>query len=139
MAEEGKGHETKLKILACRPTYSGRNTRGDAYTIYEIEAADAQGVTIKHKLRSFQVLPIGQVIEVTVTAFNSEQWGKSYTLHPKNAPKLDSTARINELTGEVESLRSELERAVARIASLEGRVMGAAPEVGGASPEPSTW
>lgn len=113
-----------LKILACRQVYSGRNPRGDEYTIYEVDAANAQGAQINQTLRSFQPLPIGQQVEVTVTPFESEKHGKSYTLHLKGRKGGGSTERVNELVELVEEL-------TARVGTLTGRLDAIEAMVGG--------
>lgn len=114
-----------LKILACRQVYSGRNPRGDEYTIYEIDAANPQGTHINQKLRSFQPLPIGQQVEVTVTPFNSETHGKSYTLHMKGRSNGGgSTARLNEMAEELEELRNRVGTLSGRLDAVEKMVAG---------------
>lgn len=110
----------RLKILACRQVYSGKNGRGDEYTIYEIDAANMQGSTINEKLRSFSALPIGQDIDVTVTLFNSEQHGKSFTLHPRDRARTSSTARLNELWEVVEAQKGMIAALSDRVTALEG-------------------
>lgn len=115
-----KTKDMRLKIIDCRQVYSSRNQRGDPYTIFEIDAARAEdGQRINQKLRSFSALPIGEVVEVTVTPFVSERHGKSFTLHLKDRERSGgggSTARTNELSQEVADLRN-------RVASLSQRVL----------------
>lgn len=113
-----------LKILACRQVYSGRNPRGDDFTIYEVDAANAQGAHINQKLRSFQPLPIGQQVEVTVTPFNSETHGKSYTLHMKGRSGSGGTARLNEMAEELEELRNRVGTLTGRVDAIEAMVAG---------------
>jgi archaellum component FlaC len=100
-----------IKILKCNLGYSGKNKRGDAYEIYEIEAENGEGKVINEKLRSFSALPIGQVVEVTVKKFTSEKYGDSYTLTPKKGVS-GKEAAIDDLAKEVEALK-------ARVAALE--------------------
>lgn len=113
-----------LKILACRQVYSGKNQRGDQYTIYEIDAANAQGQHINEKLRSFEALPIGQTIDVTVKVFNSERHGKSYTLHQKGRTGGGNTERVNELAEMVQELTERVATLTGRVNALEGMVAG---------------
>lgn len=129
MAEK-KGESKTLKIMACRQVYSGRNGRGDQYTIYEIDAQNEQGITINQKLRSFVPLPIGQTVEVEVTLFNSEQHGKSYTLHPKGATRSNSGQQLNEIREELDQYKgmiASLSERVGRLEVAQGTVAPAAP------------
>lgn len=117
---QAKGRDMVLKIVACRQVYSGHNQRGDSYTIYEVDAAKRDGTLVNEKLRSFTALPIGQEVEVTVTPFESEQWGRSYTLHPKGqARSQGAAASVNELREEVEALREMVQKQADRINGLE--------------------
>src|ERR1700683_1321956 len=93
-----KSRDMRLKILSCRQAYQGRNKRGDEFTIYEIEASKPDGTPINEKLRAFSTLPIGQEVDVTVTPYNSEQYGKSFTLALKGSKSGNFSAAINELT-----------------------------------------
>lgn len=117
---KGEGKEMRLKILACRHVYSGRNQRGDEYTIYEVEAANAQGNPINEKLRAFTALPIGQEIDVTVTPYKSEAHGKSYTLHPRNETGTGRGRQVNELREEMDQLKGMIASLANRVAVLEG-------------------
>lgn len=119
MPDTPQGRDMALKILACRQIYSAKNIKGDPYTIYEIEAQNAQGKTITEKLRSFQALPLGQMIEVSVTVFNSEKHGRSYTLHPKDSSKTSAADQLNELRVTVAELQI-------RVTRLESGADGAA-------------
>jgi hypothetical protein len=114
MAEQVKANEKEmqLKITGCSPVYSGKNTRGDDYTIFEIFAEKPDGTPITEKLRAFTALPVGQFMDVTVKAFNSEEHGRSFTVFPKDK-KASATQAVNELTEMVTDLMrrvGELER-----------------------------
>jgi hypothetical protein len=116
-----KSKDMRIKVTGCRHVYTGRNQRGDTYSIYEIDAERAaDGVKINQKLRAFTALPIGQVIEVTVTPFISDRHGKSFTLEPKGRSGGSSTQRLNELTAEVEDLRNRVATLNQRVGALEG-------------------
>ena len=122
---KGEGKDMRLKIMACRQVYSGKNQRGDEYTIYEVDAANMQGQTVNQKLRSFTALPIGQEIDVTVTVFNSEQHGKSYTLHPKGRSGGGSQQQVNELREEVDELRNRVATLSSDMDALRKLIAGA--------------
>lgn len=103
----------RLRIVGCRQIYSSM-TNGRRYTIFEIDAAKPDGQLVREKLRAFEALPIGEEIDVTVQAFDSEQHGRSYTIHRKGSN--NATERVNELAPRV----AELEAVVQRIEPLEG-------------------
>lgn len=97
----------RLKILDCRQIYQGHNRRGDSFTVYEIKAARAEtGQPINEKLRAFTSLAVGQEIDVNVQVYNSEQWGKSFTLYPKGARSESATGQLNELRERVNELEN---------------------------------
>jgi hypothetical protein len=107
-----------LRIQACRQVYAGVNPRGDRYTIFEVDAVTQSGVEIREpdgtsaKLRAFEPLPVGQLVEVTVSVFHSERHGKSYTLSrrghgggPTTSEQVANLAeKVKELEGKVGSL-----------------------------------
>jgi hypothetical protein len=116
---KAKGRDMTLRILACRHVYHGKNTRGDEYDIYEIDAAKLDGSSINEKLRSFAILPVGQEIEVTVTPFNSERHGRSFTLQPKGSRAASAQGQINELREQVDMQRAMIASLVKRVDVLE--------------------
>lgn len=56
--------------------------------MWQIIATKPDGTPIPQNLRCFEDLPRGEVLEVSVTPFVSEQWGTSYTIARKNKSKL---------------------------------------------------
>lgn len=128
-----------LKIVSCRQVYSGKNQLGHEYTIYEVEAAGQDGRLINEKLRAFRALPIGQVVEVTIEPFHSEQHGKSFTLHPKQSTSPGGAAQLNEakeLLGKLEARVSALEEDTTRLKQEITRLQGQKPPAAGG---PATW
>lgn len=109
MADKPKGTTTKLRITACTSTYTGTNTRGDEYTIYEVTAVKGSGEIVTEKLRSFENLPL-EVLDLTVTKYVSEKHGVSYTLARTSKP--NSGQKIEDLTERVDDL-------LARVVALE--------------------
>jgi hypothetical protein len=107
----------RLRITSCSSVYSGVNTRGDDYTIYEVQAAKETGEVVDQKLRSFEELPVGEILDLTVTPFKSEKHGLSYTLARKNKPGGGSSRKIEELTAFVGAIDE-------RLKLVEGRLMG---------------
>jgi hypothetical protein len=112
----------KLRIVACQQIYSGLNPKGHRYTIFDIEAAKADGTLINEKLRAFEALPIGETIDVTVTPFESETHGRSFTLHRKGSN--NATAHINELKAEVEALAERLGLVEKQLAEMHTAATG---------------
>lgn len=117
-----QGKDMTLKIVGCRHVYAGRNQRGDDYAIYEVEAAKLDGQLVREKLRAFTSLPIGQELEVTVVPFDSDQYGRSFTLYPKGSRSTGATQQMNELRGEVTAQREMIAHLVNRVAELEAWV-----------------
>lgn len=67
---------TELKQLS-----SGTRS-GETWTIYQVRATLADGRVIQDmKLRTFENLPLNQVISVEVEPFNSPKYGQSYTMY----------------------------------------------------------
>lgn len=118
------GKDMRLRILACRHVYRGKNARGDEYNIYEVDAAKLDGTPVNEKLRSFAPLPIGQDVDVTVTPFVSERHGRSFTLQQKGSRHASTQAQINELRETVEQQRVLCDTLRKRIELLELRVGG---------------
>jgi hypothetical protein len=112
-----KSTPMRLRITSCSSVYSGINTRGDDYTIYEVQAAKETGEVVDQKLRSFEELPVGEVLDLTVTPFKSEKHGLSYTLARKNKPAGGSSRKVEELTAFVGAIDE-------RLKLVEGRLMG---------------
>jgi predicted RNase H-like nuclease (RuvC/YqgF family) len=110
----------RLRIVACQQVYSGVNPKGHRYTIFEIGAAKPDGTLINEKLRSFEALPIGQDVEVTVTPFDSEEHGRSFTLHRKVSN--NATAQVNELKAQVSELAATVNRHEQRMTEMWQRL-----------------
>lgn len=119
---ERQGRDMRLKITSCRQVYTGRNAKGDAYTIFEI-GASRNGQPINEKLRSFTPFPIDAEVDVTVTPFESERHGRSFTLHPKGQDSKPSTQQqLNELREFTSELQQRVAALMGRMADLEARV-----------------
>ncbi|MFL5861104.1 MAG: hypothetical protein ACJ780_10025 [Solirubrobacteraceae bacterium] len=119
----------RLRIVACQQIYSGLNPNGHRYTIFSIEATKPDGSLINEKLRAFEALPVGQEMEVTVTPFESEIHGRSFTLHRKQSN--NATGQVNELKAVVDELRERVGKLETQVAAL------AAPQA--EAGQPTTW
>lgn len=125
MADKPKARPVKLTITTCSQVYSGKNSKGDDYTIYEVTANRENGEPIgDKKLRSFEDLPTGELLDLTVTPFNSDKYGLSYTLARKGG-KVSSHQRINELQAVVTDLGERVRRL--ETAGARGTVPAASP------------
>lgn len=115
--------EMRLLIIDCKPVYHGINKKGDEYDIYEVRASkpETPGQPINEKLRTFTALPAGQVVEVTVTPFNSVEHGKSFTLYPKGNSG-SSVNQQNENRSELVILRENMAKLAARVSTLENYI-----------------
>lgn len=120
--EKQKGRDMRLRITDCKQIYQGHNKRGDNFTIFEIKATKPNGQPIDEKLRAFTSLPIGQEIDVNVQVYNSEQWGKSFTVYPKGSRSESATGQLNELRDQVVELQDRNVALTRRVADLETRV-----------------
>lgn len=127
--------DRRLKIIACRPIYTGRNQLGHQYTIYEVDAAREDGRLIDAKLRAFQTLPVGRVIEVTIEPFHSEQHGKSYTLHPKESTSPERGEQLNKVLKLLDETKGLLDKLTQRVEVLERAREQASPTPGA----PQSW
>lgn len=117
-----KEHETTMKVVACRPIYQGRNATNHSYTIYEVEAQNQQGQLITEKLRSFDQLPIGDTVTVTVVPFESEAWGRAFTLHLKTPKGEDIESRLKKLEAHITELVSMVQTTNERLMLVEERL-----------------
>jgi hypothetical protein len=128
LSEKGKGTR-KIVVREQKEIHRGTNRRGHDYVIYQLIATTEGGVAIDQNLRSFQKLPLNQLIEVTIERFESTNFGVSYTVSTK-AKGADAVGqRISGLERQVEELAK-------RLAAVESSVRqnGAAPQPGSQSP-----
>lgn len=104
--QSDKTRTTFIIVKETREISRGRNPRTQAeFTMWQIIATKPDGTPIPQNLRCFEDLPRGEVLEVSVTPFVSEQWGTSYTIARKNKSKLHTDV-------------SSLEDRVARIEAM---------------------
>lgn len=102
-------------------------TSRDDWTLYEVFAVAEDGEPIDLKLRAFDDLPIGELIEVEVEKRTDEKYGDSYTLKPLGgARKQNPGARLGP---KVDELRERVDELEARIERLESGAtsLGASP------------
>jgi hypothetical protein len=127
----------RVKILACRHVYTGRNQLNHQYRIYEVDAAREDGSLIREKLRAFEPLPVGEVVDVMVSPYNSERHGKSFTLTPRT-PEGEGQAS----GGQLGKIAEAMEKTEKRIAALEAEVealKSAPPQTGRPQAQAQAW
>jgi len=107
MAERSKPQQTRLRITACASVYHGEHPNGHKYTIYEIEAAKPDGTPVEQRLRSFEELPVGEEIDLSVVKYQDESAGISYTLSRRGGS--GNAAKIKKLEQVVQDLTARLE------------------------------
>lgn len=85
MAEDTK-HYRKLTATSCEVLKRGTSAKnGNPWTMYEVYAVDEAGTPVEAKLRSFDPLPLNELVEYGVTMRQDQRHGTSYTLElPKN-------------------------------------------------------
>jgi len=112
-----KGSLMKLRLTQCKLIFTGENSKG-TYTIYEVLACKEDGTVVEQKLRSFVELPVGPLVEVYVSRYESPKHGVSFTLAPKNgAPSQGQD--LTHLKDEVETLRGVVDSLQERVGRLE--------------------
>lgn len=102
----------KLIVTAQREVTSGHGDHGD-WTLYNVEATTPDGEPIMEVLKTFEVLPHGELIDVTVKAESHERYGPSYTL--KLVRQGSRTDEIERRLAAVESRLAHVEAAVSGI------------------------
>ena len=119
MADKPKSTPMRLRITSCSAAVSGTSESGQDWTIFEIAAAKETGEIVDQKLRAFEELPIGEVLDLMVAPYKLKD-GMSYTLSRKNKPKSSgggSSRKVEELTAFVGAIDE-------RLKLVEGRLMG---------------
>lgn len=117
---------TSIIVTETRVTNTGKTRTGGTYTLYQVIATKPSGELIDLNLRAFEDLPKNEVIEVDAELFRSQQYGDSFTLKRKGAPRGGGSGGGGGL--------AELEARVRRIEDfLSGR-----GEFGGSAAPPAT-
>ena len=70
----------KIRVLATEALKEGSATLGRPWTLWGLAAEDRHGVLIEAVLKSFDRLPIGELIDVEVEARHHERFGTDYML-----------------------------------------------------------
>jgi hypothetical protein len=145
----------KLRITSSKEVFKGTNNQGNAYTIYEVEAVDANtGMMVNVPLRSFDYLVEGETADFEVAPYERPGKPTTYTLKkPRSGgggggnalgPKVDALReRVDLLEGNMDIMRravSALEHQIqqGQIAHpvTAGGAGGAAPPLAGPPSRP---
>lgn len=94
-----------ITVTSKREIKKGKGTKGP-WKLEGISAVDAEGEPIELKLKSFDTLPVGEPIEVSVEKQSHDQFGDSYLLHYEPGRGSDSWLlnTLDDLVVRVEAL-----------------------------------
>jgi hypothetical protein len=73
----------RMRIVRCDAAKTFSNRFGKETTLYEVDAVTEEGGVIEGPLKSFEALPVNQIVEVEVEPYDHEKYGRSYTLKLK--------------------------------------------------------
>lgn len=123
MSQQRPG-KRKIIVREMKPIVrDGRTRTGSTYSLWQVRATTEGGREIEQNLRTFDDLPLHQVIEVDIEPFQHETWGQAYTV------KLPGTAQRPDLQKQVQGLAE-------RVARLEHEVQQRRPVNGATGPPP---
>lgn len=113
----------KLTVTSCNVKFEGTAKTGKPFTIYEVGVRGEDGEPIMEEFKSFDSLPIGELIEYEVEKEDHPKYGVSYLL---KLPKGMAAARRPNLQGEIAELRGRVDTLERQVASLAGTATPAA-------------
>lgn len=99
---EGEQHP-KRKLRVVDYDQMARTQKGAP--IYKVRAVREDGSPVEEELRSFQELPIGDLLEYELQRYDHPQYGISWTLIP---PKDKLNTRVRKLEERVQALEEQL-------------------------------
>lgn len=107
MADKPKGEPKKVQVIECTLGYTGTNSRGEEYHIYNVKACTPNGEPIQQDLNSFEDLPLGEhTLMVTKYVRTKDGADKvSYTLAKIKPP---AGRRLDDLEKRVDTLEEFL-------------------------------
>lgn len=116
---------TRKITVTSRTAVKTGESNGREWTLWEVEAVDANGDGIDHKLKTFDDLPVGKEVEVEAERQEHEKYGVSFMLKKKTGG----------LKGSVDELRARVERLEAQVAALGGARAPSSPAAAAGPPE----
>lgn len=109
-----KKHVTQIIVTEQKVIHTGTNKNGGEYKIRQLIATNRNGQLIDLNLRSFDELPLRQLITVEVEKFKSERFGDSFTVTLEGKKKGSGLGKkVSELEGRVARLELQLKQLAA--------------------------
>src|ERR1700752_3972008 len=115
----------RMNVIDAKELTSGTDSKGRAWTIYDITAVTLEGVPIEEKLKSFARLT-GEV-EVEVERQEHEKYGVSYMLKSGQTGGSRLGPKVDELRAKLDDLQGSANRLHERVSELERLSRGGAP------------
>jgi hypothetical protein len=98
----------KIIVTAISELKTGTSSTGNPWTLYKVEATDADGKPIAESLTTFSKLPTGQAVEVEIERRDDPKYGPSFTLKlPRRSD--NGAGRIDALEQRVAALEQMME------------------------------
>lgn len=121
----------RLTVTSCNVKFEGTSKTGKPFTLYEVGVLDEAGEPIMEEFKSFDSLPLGELIEYEVEREDHAKYGVSYLL---KLPKGMVAARRPNLQGDIAALRERVDTLERQVASLtggptSGAIMGSDEEI----------
>lgn len=107
----------KLTATSCEVKFEGVNKNNKAFTLYEVAVVGEDGEPIMEEFKSFEMLPIGELVEYEVEREDHEKYGVSYLL--RLPPGVKAGKKPN-LKAEIDELRQRVARLEAQAGALTG-------------------
>lgn len=108
----------KLTVTSCNVKFEGvGKTSGKAYTLYEVACRGEDGTPIEEEFKSFDMLPMGELIEYEIEREDHPKYGVSYLL--KLPPGVKRPPKPN-LQGDIVELRQRVARLESQVGALVG-------------------
>lgn len=109
--------QRRLTVTSCDVKFEGTSKSGKDYTLYEVAVVDEAGDPIMEEFKSFDMLPIGELVDYEVEREDHPTYGVSYMLKLPRGMK--AAARPNT-RADIEDLRQRVARLESQVGSLNG-------------------
>lgn len=118
----------KMIVREIKPLATTKTNHGNEGTLYEVFAVKEDGEAITESLRTFEALPLDQVIEVDSKRYEHTRYGVSYTL--KRVKKGGGGGggggglanSVDQLRQRVDGLEQQMAEATSRLELLISRL-----------------
>jgi hypothetical protein len=106
-----------LTVRSCNAVHEGTSASGKPWTLYEVAVVGEDGEPITENFKSFENLPIGELVAYEVEREDHPTYGTSYLLKlPKGARRPPKP----NLQADVEELRQRIARLESQVGALTG-------------------